>query len=272
MGRPQLSLRRRVVDRLHLFGLNLPRLRTTLRNWYRFRSDWAEFQRQKAGSPVAFAEDAVLPYLFEQDEEGGFITCPYFQQDMLIARKIFVRNPQRHLDIGSRVDGFVAHVAVFREIEIIDIRPLKSEIFNIKVRCADLSAPLAPELIACCDSLSCLHALEHFGLGRYGDPIKYTGYLDGLENIHKILKPGGKFYFSVPIGPQRVQFNAQRIFSTRYLWDLLQARYQIDAFSYVDDAACLHLVPDLQSAGVPKQIDDNFGCWEGCGIFELTKL
>ena len=34
-------------------------------------------------------------------------------------------NLKRHVDIGSRLDGFVAHVASFREIEVLDIRPLK---------------------------------------------------------------------------------------------------------------------------------------------------
>lgn len=39
-------------------------------------------------------------------------------------KHIFDSSPQRHLDVGSRIDGFVAHVASFREIEVIDIRPV----------------------------------------------------------------------------------------------------------------------------------------------------
>ena len=37
----------------------------------------------------------------------------YFHQDFVVARKIFERNPRLHIDVGSRVDGFVAHVATF---------------------------------------------------------------------------------------------------------------------------------------------------------------
>jgi hypothetical protein len=67
-------------------------------------------------------------------------------------------------------------------------------------------------LVNNCDSLSCLHALEHFGLGRYGDPIDPLGHESGLSNMSKILKSGGRFYLSLPLGIERVEFNANRVF------------------------------------------------------------
>jgi SAM-dependent methyltransferase len=257
---------------LALLGVDWKSFRRGVRSWPDFRRDLAEFKRQKALSPLVFDEAPDYPCLYDKKTSAGVAEGHYFHQDLLVARKIWLGNPRRHIDVGSRVDGFVAHVAVFREIEIIDLRPLKTEARNVTVRCADLSAPLPPELSACCDSLSCLHALEHFGLGRYGDPIKYDGYLEGLENLHQILAPGGKFYFSVPIGPQRVHFNAHRVFSTRYLWDLLTPRYRVDGFSYVDDIGALTENIDLAAADLSRKIDQNFGCSWGCGIFELTKL
>ena len=63
-----------------------------------------------------------------------------------------------------------------------------------------------------CDSLSCLHAIEHFGLGRYGDPISPLGYYRGIENLSKLLLPGGMLYLSTPIGRERVEFNANWVF------------------------------------------------------------
>jgi len=43
------------------------------------------------------------------------------------------------VDIGSRVDGFVAHVASFREIEVFDVRPISAQIpassFNGPISC-----------------------------------------------------------------------------------------------------------------------------------------
>ena len=142
---------------------------------------------------------------------------------------------------------------------------------NIKFTHADLSGALPVELTGCCDSLSCLHTIEHFGLGRYGDPIKYTGYLAGLRNLNRILVQGGKFYFSTPIGPQRVEFNAHRVFSMRYLLHLLNPYYRIDSFAYVDDEGHLKEGINLLATDVQPQIDVNFGCTLGCDIFELTK-
>ena len=123
------------------------------------------------------------------------------------------------------------------------------------------------DMSECCDSLSCLHALEHFGLGRYGDPIDFNGHLSGFDGLFKLLKPGGVLYFSVPIGPQKIEFNAHRVFSVQYLLDMFADRFSVEGFSYVDDRGDLIEDVALESDGLRK----NFGCSFGCGIFELRK-
>jgi len=153
----------------------------------------------------------LQPCLFDWYEEGGTATGEYFLQDLYVAQKIHKHQPKRHVDIGSRVDGFVAHVASFREVEVFDIRLTSQNINNIVFKQADLMT-LPESLLNYCDSLSCLHALEHFGLGRYGDPINPEGYIAGLINMSKIIISGGVFYLSVPVGIERVEFNAHRIF------------------------------------------------------------
>jgi hypothetical protein len=60
-----------------------------------------------------------------------------------------------------------------------------------------------------------------FALGRYGDDVIFNGHLIGFDNLHSILKVYGKLYFSVPIGPQRIEFNGHRVFSVRYLLELI---------------------------------------------------
>jgi len=183
-----------------------------------------------------------------------------------VARKIFLAAPQRHVDIGSRVDGFVAHVASFREIEVFDIRPMEMSIPNVRFVKMDLMGD-SSDYADYTDSISSLHAIEHFGLGRYGDPIDVNGHLKGLDNIYRMLRKGGTFYFSVPIGRQRVEFNAHRVFSIRYLFDLLNPRYELLSLSYVDDAGALHADVAIDEAA----LETSFGCEIGCGIFELRK-
>jgi len=173
----------------------------------------------------------LVPCLHDRHEEGGATKNEYFWQDLLIARKIFAARPKKHVDIGSRVDGFVAHVASFREIEVIDIRPITTNIPGIIFKQSNLMNP-AKEMTDYCDSLSCLHALEHFGLGRYGDPIDPKGYEAGIYNMAKILRMEGTFYLSVPVGTERVEFNAQHVFNPRTIVEVAKRnRLQLREFA-----------------------------------------
>lgn len=257
------------VNRLLLqFGWDIKKMLKAIRHpgvsW--FIHDWKELKRQK-GSDTTFEWGRVFPVLGDRYDEGGTMKGHYFHQDLYVARKIFEENPRNHLDIGSRVDGFVAHVASFRVIELMDIRPIQSKVRNIVFRQADLMAELQPGLIGSFESVSSLHVAEHLGLGRYGDPIDYFGYLKALDNIEKILVRGGTFYFSVPIGAQRIEFNAHRVFSVNYLLSILTPKFHINHFSFVDGAGDFHEEVELTD----ESIKSNFNCQYGCGIFVLTK-
>ncbi len=233
--------------------------------WY--AADLREIKKQQAISEVRFRFGKLYPCLDDKNADGGTAKGHYFHQDLLVARRIHFNHPARHVDIGSRIDGLVAHVASFRPIIVMDIRHLSCAIPNIEFIQADLMLPPATSHVGQFDSMSCLHALEHFGLGRYGDPINYDGHLLGLNNMTVLLRSGGKFYFSVPIGHQRIEFNAHRVFSIQYLLDSLRPNFRIDDFSYVDDCGDLHEHAVL----VSPDIERNFGCHYGCGIFEATK-
>jgi hypothetical protein len=230
-----------------------------------FLNDLKALQAQQGSSPD-FPITKYYPQLHDRGETSGTMSGHYFHQDLLVAQRIFQNAPVRHVDVGSRTDGFVAHVAAFRSIEVFDIRPLHSTVENISFVQADMMQ-LPNELIECTDSLSCLHTIEHFGLGRYGDPVRVNGHLEGLDSLYQMLKLGGKFYLATPIGPQRIEFNAHRVFNVDYLLRQFQDRYQLDHFSYVDDAGDLHKHVPLLASEVAR----NFGCEYGCGIFELTK-
>jgi len=239
---------------------------TYLKGMPAFLKEYGIIRRQAMQSGNDFPFGKLYPCLEDKGQESGVLVEHYFYQDLHVARKVFKNNPVRHVDIGSRIDGFVAHVASFREIEIMDVRDLHLAIPTIHFTRADLTAKEFP-LVDYTDSLSCLHALEHFGLGRYGDPVDYNGHLVGWENMNRMLKKGGNFYFSVPIGAQRIEFNAHRVFSVPYLLRLMEKRYDIDSFAYINDAGDFISDAALDEASVRS----NFGCRYGCGIFALTK-
>lgn len=207
------------------------------------------------------------PCLYDKDEDAGINSrSPYFHQDLYMAQLIFKNHPHKHVDVGLRVDGFVAHVASFREIELIDIRALESTIENVKFTQLDLMDDQnVPSNY--CDSISSLHALEHFGLGRYGDAIDPYGHVKGFKNITKMLKPAGRFYFSVPMGKQRIEFNAHRVFGMPYLIRMVSEDYSIVSLSYIDDEGKLHKNPPMEQSMIEK----SYGCNLGCALFELVK-
>jgi len=237
-----------------------------IRDLRRYLRDWVMLEDQAATATRHFAFGRPYPCVRDWRASSGTASGHYFHQDLLVARRVFLARPERHLDVGSRIDGLVAHIASFRAIDVLDIRPLESHIPNVHFVQADLMAELPPALSACCDSLSCLHAIEHFGLGRYGDPVCYDGYLIGLANLRRLLKPGGRLYLSTPIGPQRIEFNAHRVFSVATLLSCFEGNFRLDRFSFVDDAGDLHEDAPLS----PDQVQQSFGCRFGCGIFELT--
>jgi SAM-dependent methyltransferase len=250
-----------------LFGFDPRKALGSLRGLPPYLRDLRALKKQRESAVEDFPLGNLYPCLEDRFSESGSARGHYFYQDLWVAQRIYLNNPNTHVDVGSRVDGFVAHVAAFRPIKVIDIRPLSSRIPNVEFVQADLMADVRDDLVGCCDSLSCLHALEHFGLGRYGDPVRYDGYRVGLKNLYRMLKDGGKFYLSVPIGPQRIEFNAHRVFSVRYLLECFAGSYRIDQFSFVDDQGEFHEGAPLRET----DIENAFGCTYGCGIFELTK-
>ena len=230
-----------------------------LRDYKEFKK---QFKKQQDFKSVGF-----YPILADRYDAAGVASGHYFHQDLYVANKIFTANPHRHVDVGSRIDGFVAHVASFREIEILYIRHIESKSRNLTFMQADLMSEQFQFPVKT-TSLSSLHAIEHFGLGRYGDPMDLDGHKKGIKNLSNCLTPGGTLYISTPIGQPRIEFNAHRVFGISYLMDLFASnQLSLKQFSYVND------IGDLVENADPFSVEGkkNFGLKYGCGIFELIK-
>lgn len=207
--------------------------------------------------------DGVFPSLGEHLAEGGTARGHYFWQDLLVAQEIYRRNPKEHIDIGSRFDGFVSHVASFRPIRVMDIRPVSRAIPNVTFVQAD-ALRLPDEFVGCAESVSSLHAIEHFGLGRYGDPLCVDGHVQGIKNILRIARSGGRVYLSVPIGKRRVIFDGHRILDPRDIVDVAASSASVEEITIITDS-------DEVVRCAPGDLDAYSNMRYGCGIYFLAK-
>lgn len=223
------SLKKKLFIKVHWFlssqiGLDVLLILKSMRGTPSFIKDLSLFLGKIKTDRIKFS---LKPCLHDRFEEGGVTKTEYFWQDLIVAKWIFEANPVKHVDIGSRLDGFVAHVASFRSIEVFDVRNVTTQISGIIFRQIDITnsgaivemsslesnSESSNFINGYCDSLSCLHVLEHLGLGRYGDQIDLYGYRKGLSNMAKLVKPNGTFYLSTPVGQERVEFNANWVFN-----------------------------------------------------------
>ena len=249
----------RVLTALALRVKKIPR---SLERRALFRSEKRRLDLQRETSPHSsdFSFGPDYPLFADRDSEAGDASGHYFHQDLVVAREIFRNNPRRHIDVGSSIYGFVSHVASFRDIEVLDIRPVVSPVAGISFIKQNVME-LDDTWNAAADSVSCLHALEHFGLGRYGDPIDYDGWRRGFEGIVRLVEPGGTVYLSVPTGtPQRIEFNAHRVFALPFLREFFSVHLDILSLSFVLDDGSLRHDVDPFSTDAERSFDSKYGC------------
>lgn len=174
-------------------------------------SDARRYQRMNQRSTFVIDEKYMWPVISDKYALAGSISN-YFWQDLWAAKKIVESGVKSHFDIGSRVDGFIAHLlAAGIDVTMIDIREFPGEIEHLHTVVDDATSlhQIVDESI---ESMSALCSLEHFGLGRYGDSVDPEACFKCFDNIQRKLKKGGRLYISLPVGKERVEFNAHRIF------------------------------------------------------------
>jgi len=145
-------------------------------------------------------------------------------------------------------------------VTIVDIRPMASKVEGLTFLQDDATA-LSMMQEDSVLSLSSLHAAEHFGLGRYSDPIDPDACFKFMHALQRVLAPRGKLYFSVPIGRERVEFNAHRVFSPRTVLEQF-SQLRLESFSFVGDDGLLYQNTE------PLELPESE---MACGLFEFTK-
>lgn len=167
-----------------------------------------------------FVIKELSPMLTDYRQSAGNIGG-YFWQDLWGARCVLrdLKPNVTHYDIGSRVDGFIAHLlSAGINVCLIDIRPLEIECSGLDFICSD-ATKLNEIADGSIESISALCSLEHFGLGRYNDPINPDGCFQAFRELQRVVKVGGRVYLSLPIGNDKLLFNESRIFKVQTILD-----------------------------------------------------
>jgi SAM-dependent methyltransferase len=184
----------------------------------------------------------------------------YLYHPAWAARILAEIQPQKHVDISS-ILSFSAIVSAFLLVEYYEYRPAILNLNNLETGHADLvNLPFENESI---ESLSCMHVIEHIGLGRYGDKIDPLGDKKAIDEIKRVVAPKGNLLFVVPIGKPKIMFNAHRIYSYEQIIECFRG-WKLKEFALVPDDHVKHGF--IRNATQDMADKQNYGC--GCFWFE----
>lgn len=232
----------------------------TLEDNFKRQFDVFREQSAAAGNRFTVSWEDRYPCLNDNTPDTGF-DRHYIYHCAWAARVLASTRPPCHTDISSSL-YFCAIASAFVPMRFYDYRPAPLHLSNLSSNAADLGAlPFENESI---ESLSCMHVVEHVGLGRYGDPLDPDGDLKAIAELRRVLAPGGSLLFVVPLGKPRIMFNAHRIYSYAQIMEYF-AELQLEQFALIpDDAEGGGLVLDACEELVNRQT-------YGCGCFWLKR-
>lgn len=228
-----------------------------------FRKDYATLTAQARQSEDRFIllKSDFYPCLYDRTKTTP-IDRHYIYHPAWAARIIARTAPPLHIDISSTLH-FSTMLSAFVKTEFYDYRPADVELDNFTSAKADLTnLHFATDSI---ESLSCMHTIEHIGLGRYGDPMNYDGDLKAMRELARVLAPGGCLLMVVPVGQEnKILFNAHRIYTASAVSEAFgNFGIKIVQFAYIP-----------QKTGGMVEVDiHNFTTSDsyGCGCFWFTK-
>jgi hypothetical protein len=223
------------------------------KDWKNFKFETSKLQDHR----FDLTSKEFYPVLHEKTV-GTQFDRHYIYHPAWAARKLSQIRPEFHTDISSTLN-FCTIVSAFVPIKFYDYRPAELHLSQLSSSHADLTALPFPDNSV--QSLSCMHTVEHIGLGRYGDPIDPIGDLKAMSELQRVVGRGGNFLFVVPVGKPKVQFNAQRVYSFEQIMGAFSG-LKLKEFSLIPDAGPIieNASPDL----VKKQAN-------GCGCFWFVK-
>lgn len=233
------------------------RLSKRLKTTAQFSKEFDLFNSLNSENRFTCLWEDTQPCLNDNTTET-FFDSHYIYHPAWAVRVVKEINPEKHIDISSTL-AFSTQLSAFIPVEFYDYRPAKVNLPNFASGWADLNnLPFKSSTVA---SISCMHTIEHIGLGRYGDKIDPDGDLKAFAELIRVVRPGGNLLIVVPLGKPRIKFNAHRIYSYEMIVGVFSNQFNCKDFSFVDDLGRF-----VFNANPQKVKLSNFGC--GCFWFQ----
>ena len=243
-----------LVRNTYFFVLWIYRFPLFIRDYFRFK----KLSRSEHRFSIRLRD--FFPQLFDNTSKTHF--DPHYTYHPAWAARIVAQlKPTKHIDISS-ILHFSTLVSAFVPVEFYDYRPAEVRLPNLACKKGDLTA--LPFTTGTVESISCMHTIEHVGLGRYGDPIDPHGDIKAARELVRVVKKGGTLIYVAPVGKPGIHFNAHRIYSYEQVLSLFEGM-ELREFSLVPD--------DFKKHGLIKNADKNMVKDQryACGCFWFIK-
>lgn len=177
----------------------------------------------------------LYPMLDDKTKNTG-VDYHYLYQQIWVFNNVNKLKPKDHYDVGSTYQ-MSCYLAGITKAHFIDLRPIQADIENLDLLEGDIEhLPFKDNKL---ESVSCLHVIEHIGLGRYGDKLDVNGPEIACKELGRVVKPGGFLYLSTPIGRERICFNAHHVWNPLTILKYFKG-FELVEFNMVDDEGKLH--------------------------------
>lgn len=231
-----------------------------INGFFLFFKDVIEYKSLNKSNRFPIEIKSFYPCLSDRTSTTDF-DRHYVYHTAWAIRKVTEKKPLKHIDISSSL-FFCSALSATVTTEFYDYRPAPLKLSNLQTNFSDLSNLPFPDNSI--ESLSCMHVVEHVGLGRYGDKMNPDGDLKAISELKRVVKQNGTLLFVVPVGKEKVKFNAHRIYSIEQIL-LLFKGWSVEEF---------YLIPDKEFSETPilNPSNDIVEKQEyACGCFMLKK-
>lgn len=225
-----------------------------------FKRDYNKFEQLGKEFGIKLNKADIQKYLDDNSQYTHF-DSHYIYHPAWAARKVREISPNKHIDISSTLH-FSSILSAFVPVDFFDYRPAILRLSNLTSKSADLTNLFfETDSIEC---ISCMHTVEHIGLGRYGDPIDPIGDLKAITELKRVCMKNGNIIFVVPVGKPKILFNAHRIYDPYKICALFEDEFDLIEFSVVLDDNSF-----IEDASMDVAADQNYGC--GCFWFKKNE-